>query len=205
MPKSARFLLLSLLALAGCGNVTIIYDTISPSATQSLDSGQSVTLTATVANDPSNAGVTWSLSGSGTLTSVTATSVVYTAPSSVTATAAASVTATPVKNTLFAAATEIQLNPAPVVATTSLPAGIIGTTYSAQLGASGGTSPLAWTVASGSLPAGLSLSTGGLLSGTPTALGTSTFTVKATDAATTHHYSAGVIHCQDHHSQWRCR
>ena len=47
MPKYARVLLFALLALAGCGNTTIIFVTISPS-TQSLDSGQSVTITATV-------------------------------------------------------------------------------------------------------------------------------------------------------------
>jgi hypothetical protein len=45
-----------------------------------------------------------------------------------------------------------------------------------------GTSPT-YTVNSGSLPAGLSLSNGGVLSGTPTTTGTSTFTIKATNSS----------------------
>ena len=184
MPKFARFSLLLLAALAGCGNTTIIYDTLSPSATQSLDSGQSVTVTATVFNDPSNSGVTWSLNGAGTLTSVTSTSVVYTAPSGVSAAAATSIVATPVKNTLYAAAVEILLEPAPVITTLTLPNGTINISYSTQLSASGGTIPFTWSIASGTLPAGLSLSSAGVISGTPTTVGTSTFIVKATDAAT---------------------
>ena len=55
--------------------------------------------------------------------------------------------------------------------------------FSTQLAATGGVAPYSWSVASGTLPAGLSLSSAGVLSGTPTVLGTSTFTVKATDSA----------------------
>src|SRR4029077_5969718 len=47
--------------------------------------------------------------------------------------------------------------------------------------ASGGTSPYTWSVSSGTLPVGLSLSTGGILSGPPTAAGTSSFTVQVKD------------------------
>jgi hypothetical protein len=61
-----------------------------------------------------------------------------------------------------------------------LPAGTVGTVYSRTLVASGGTNPYAWSISSGSLPAGLSLSSGGVLSGTPTATGTSTFTAQVT-------------------------
>jgi sugar lactone lactonase YvrE len=55
--------------------------------------------------------------------------------------------------------------------------------FSAALVASGGVAPYAWSLASGTLPAGLALSSAGIISGTPTATGTSTFTVKATDSA----------------------
>ncbi|MHB1047224.1 MAG: IPTL-CTERM sorting domain-containing protein [Thermoanaerobaculia bacterium] len=55
--------------------------------------------------------------------------------------------------------------------------------YSVQLSATGGTAPYTFAVTSGALPAGLTLSTAGLLSGTPTAPGTFTFTVTATDDA----------------------
>jgi Putative Ig domain len=58
--------------------------------------------------------------------------------------------------------------------------------YSEQFAATGGLSPYTWTVASGStLPAGLSLSPGGLLSGSPTAQGTFTFGITVTDSEST--------------------
>lgn len=47
--------------------------------------------------------------------------------------------------------------------------------------ASGGVGPYTWSITSGALPAGMTLSSSGELSGTPTATGTSTFTVKAAD------------------------
>jgi hypothetical protein len=65
----------------------------------------------------------------------------------------------------------------------SLPGGTVGTAYSTTLTASGGTTPYAWTVASGTLPAGLSLSVGGTISGTPTSSGQSNFTVQVTDSS----------------------
>ena len=67
---------------------------------------------------------------------------------------------------------------APVITTTSLPDGAVGTAYSEHLFATG-SNPITWSVASGALPAGLSLSTGGIISGTPTAAGAFTFTIKA--------------------------
>ena len=69
------------------------------------------------------------------------------------------------------------------VTTTTLPGGTVGSSYSQQLSAAGGTTPYSWTVSSGSLPAGLSLSSGGVISGTPTAAASPTFTVRVTDAA----------------------
>ncbi|WP_221937628.1 putative Ig domain-containing protein [Janthinobacterium sp. KBS0711] len=73
---------------------------------------------------------------------------------------------------------------APVISVTpsTLPALKVATAYSQQLAASGGVAPYAYTVSSGSLPAGLTLSGSGLLSGTPTAGGSFTFTVQAADA-----------------------
>jgi hypothetical protein len=71
-----------------------------------------------------------------------------------------------------------------VIATTSLGSGFAGRAYSATLQASGGygyheLGGYGWSVVSGSLPAGLTLSSGGVLSGTPTTAGTSNFTVQA--------------------------
>ena len=68
------------------------------------------------------------------------------------------------------------------VSPAGLPNGMNGTPYSQTVTASGGTGPYTFVVSSGSLPAGLSLSSGGVLSGTPTGSGPSTFTVLATDS-----------------------
>jgi putative Ig domain-containing protein len=68
------------------------------------------------------------------------------------------------------------------VTTTTLPAGTVGTAYpSTQLTATGGTNTYTWAITSGALPGGLNLSTGGLISGTPTASSTFGFNVTATD------------------------
>jgi hypothetical protein len=64
----------------------------------------------------------------------------------------------------------------------TLPGGTQGAAYSQQLVASGGQAPYTFTVTAGATPPGINLSSGGLLSGTPTAAGTFNFTVTATDA-----------------------
>ena len=56
-------------------------------------------------------------------------------------------------------------------------------TYSTTLAATGGTGPYSWSVTKGSLPAGLTISTSGVISGTPTQAGTSAFTVQVTDSS----------------------
>jgi hypothetical protein len=71
------------------------------------------------------------------------------------------------------------------IATTSLPNGTVGTTYSAAVKASGGCTPYKWTIASGKLPAGVvskvsSTTTSLNLTGTPTSAATYSFTVKVT-------------------------
>jgi Putative Ig domain len=72
---------------------------------------------------------------------------------------------------------------APSVTTTTLSAGTIGTAYSQTLSATGGTTPYKWTISSGTLPAGLSLSTTGTISGTPSATCAATpVTFKVTDS-----------------------
>jgi Putative Ig domain len=61
-------------------------------------------------------------------------------------------------------------SPTPLAVTTSsLPTGEVGVAYAATLSASGGTPPYQWSIKSGALPAGLSLSASGSISGTPTA------------------------------------
>lgn len=65
----------------------------------------------------------------------------------------------------------------------ALPSSAVGTPYNQTLTASGGSAPYTYSVAAGSLPPGVDLSSGGVLSGTPTSGGDYTFTVAATDAA----------------------
>jgi hypothetical protein len=72
---------------------------------------------------------------------------------------------------------------APTISTTSLPAAIVGAVYSSQLSATGGLTPYTWGLDAGNLPAGLTLSSTGLISGTPTTSGSSSFTILCTDAA----------------------
>lgn len=63
----------------------------------------------------------------------------------------------------------------------TLPAGTAGITYSQMLTGGGGVAPYAFDLATGTLPNGLSLTSGGLLSGTPTVFGSFNFTVRTTD------------------------
>lgn len=147
-----------------------------------VGSGFSGTLLATGGTAP----YVWSIiSGglAGGLTLDTATGVISGTPtaagtSTFTAqvTDAASLTAT--------ASLSITTQASLVVSTTSLADGQVGVAYSQTLAATGGVTPYTWSVTSGSLPAGLTLnSSTGVISGTPTAAGTSTFTVQVTDDA----------------------
>lgn len=78
----------------------------------------------------------------------------------------------------------ININPIPVILTTSLNPGVIGQPYSQSMNLAGGTKPIVWSIISGGLPPGLSFnSSTGAISGTPTAANStpSPFTVSATD------------------------
>ncbi len=70
--------------------------------------------------------------------------------------------------------------PALTVTTTSVPAGTVGTPVSLTFAASGGTPPYTWNAAG--LPPGLALSSAGVLSGSPTTSGTTSFSVAVTDS-----------------------
>ena len=77
------------------------------------------------------------------------------------------------------ASIRVKLIAPPTITTQTLPGGTIGAAYSQRLFANG-TEPITWRVADGELPKGLNLNeTTGEISGTPTAVGTATFTVKA--------------------------
>lgn len=72
----------------------------------------------------------------------------------------------------------------PIITTSSLPNGTQGSAYSQTVSATGGTVPYTWSISVGTLPTGLSInSSSGVISGTPTGSGTSSFTVQVTDNA----------------------
>ena len=90
----------------------------------------------------------------------------------------------PAQTAMKAFTLTIAAAPNPVqITTTSLPSGQVNTAYSTTLAASNGATPYSWSITSGSLPAGLTLTAAtGAISGTPTTAGTSSFTVKVTDS-----------------------
>jgi hypothetical protein len=188
--KKLSLLLILIIALgslfSGCGGGSpappAISVAVSPNTALTIDQGQQKNFTASVTNDTANKGVTWSVSGGGTLTGSTSTSVTYNAPTPVTANLTVTVTATSVADATKSASVSVTVTPPPSVSTSSLPAGTVATPYSQTLQASGGAGSLTWSLASGTLPNGLSLSAGGVISGTPTATGTSNFTVQVTDS-----------------------
>jgi CSLREA domain-containing protein len=93
---------------------------------------------------------------------------------------------------LQATCPSITVNPA------TLPPGDPSIPYSQTLTAAGGSGGYTYTLLSGELPTGLTLSPAGLLSGTPTANGTFNFSVIANDASGcfgTRNYSVAVFHC----------
>lgn len=71
-----------------------------------------------------------------------------------------------------------------VISPGALPPAVINVPYTATLTAAGGVQPFTWSLASGTLPAGLSISIGGVISGTPTAAGSTTVKIQVTDSQT---------------------
>ncbi len=177
------------MVFAGCsGGSNSLTITLTPASGQSLNPGDTATITATVANDSTNAGVTWTLSGPGTLSDNTKTTVVYTAPPSLSVTTTATITATSVANSSITTTESITVNAVLTITTGSLPAATLNVPYNAFVNAAGAPAPFTWSVISGSLPAGLSFltsstSTSAQITGTPTLLGTSKFSVQVTDSS----------------------
>ena len=164
------------ITVAGATEVGV---SISPSTTTVASAG-TVQFTADVTNT-SNVGVTWTASP-GTIGS----NGMYTAPA-VTSNTNATVTATSKADSSQSASATLTVT-APVVApiditTTGLTSVTSGVTYSANLKATGGTTPYSWSKTSGTLPSGLSISSSGSLSGTTTQTGDYSFTVQVTDAS----------------------
>ena len=165
--------------------------TISPAAGAHIDAGQAVNFTATVANDSTNAGVTWSCSSAGltgtacgTFSGSTRSSTTYHAPSSVSATLTITVTATSAASAASTKSASVVVAPALKITPSTLTNATPNTNYSSTLHATGGTGTYTWTLVSGALPTGLALSPAGVIAGDPTASGTFSFTVQVADSST---------------------
>jgi hypothetical protein len=120
-------------------------------------------------------------SSSGAICTVTGNSASFLAAGNCT------ITASQAGNSTYAAAAPVSqtfsvVTPLRATNPSSLPSGISGASYSANLAADGGTPPYSWSILSGSLPTSLQLAAGGLISGTPDPAGTFTFTVQVTDS-----------------------
>lgn len=124
-------------------------------------------------------------SSTGTISGSARVSGTFTFTATVTDSASPVETASVTLTLTFAAATQTAPPAGPLAITTSsLPSGSNGIAYAATLAASGGTPAYTWSITAGSLPPGLTLAaTTGVISGTPTATGTTNFTVAVTDNA----------------------
>lgn len=173
-------------------NLTITVQASSPAplkittttlANGTVGSPYSATLQATGGTTP----YTWS---SGTLPSglTLSTAGIISGTPAASGTSSFSVTVKDSESTPMTATSTLSMTIAPpatlTMATSSLANGTVGITYSATLQANGGITPYTWSVASGALPPGLTLSGSGTITGTPTVSGTSSFSVTVTDSET---------------------
>lgn len=198
-------LLLSLLGLvlAGCNNnytlglspslgIAMNVSVQASGGVTALNTGEITTLAASVANDPTNAGVTWSISpndgSAGTLANVTSTTVVFVTPSGTFPGAvAAQITATSVANPADNATLAMVTYGTPVIsANPQFPANV-NVAYSGQVSEIGGVQAVSWAVVNGvsATQYGLTFNNSDsavtTITGTPTTPGTYTWPVQVTD------------------------
>jgi hypothetical protein len=188
--------LASIFAMQGSGqnqtataSLTITIGNVAPTLTSMspqhvIVGAPTFTLTMTGTNFNSSSVANWNTTAL-TTTFVSATQLTASVPQALYATAGTSKVS--VVNPGTGGGTTAQLTMTIVaalsIATTSLPGGSIGASYTATLQAAGGTAPYTWAISTGSLPAGLTLNgSTGVISGTPTAAGSNTFTVQVTDS-----------------------
>ena len=191
----ALFALAMAAAMGGCSSSSApISVTLSPSSSQAIDQSQTVTIAATVTNDSTLKGVSWTLTGAGSLSSSTGPSVTYTSPTpNLTSAQQVTVTATSVADSTKSASLQITVNPYLQIPFQTLTSGSVGAAYSQIIAVTGGTPPFQWSVydgpiitgyeVGGAVPDGLGMNaTTGAISGTPTGGGTWYFEATVTDA-----------------------
>ena len=188
------------LALASCGGGSKAPTTAvgvgigvllsSPTATTLVAEGATVEIDAAVSNDPTNTGVTWTVNGdAGTLdlTKTTTTKAFFVAKTGVTGSLFATLTAISKADTTKGSSVTLTVNGTPTIAAPVLFPANQNVPYLTYINVAGGTAPFTWTVSTGTLPAGLvlngSTAASVAISGTPTAIASSTFTLTAKDSA----------------------
>jgi len=151
-----------------------------------IQQGTTLEIDASVTNDSTNKGVTWSIVGDGTIASSDTTKAVIQAPSGITGSTFATLTATSIADTTKTSSVTVTINGTPTILAPVLFPANEGIAYTAYLTVAGGLGPFTWAVTSGTLPAGLKLdgstTATTAIVGTPTATGSSTLTVTVTDS-----------------------
>jgi len=175
---------------AGVSAASAASASVTPKASQTIDfrdpgaqsfaSPPTLTATATSGLTP-----TFTSSTTGVCTITSGGALTFLAPGTCTINAdqagnASYLAAITVSRSFAVSASVIALSPG------TLPATVIGTAYSQTISANGGTAPYTFALTAGSLPTGVSLSSAGVLSGTPTVEGSFPITVTATDSSSMH-------------------
>ena len=197
-PLSVVLILTLALALGACssnsnrgvtGNVGVGTGVAlsTPGSVTQIQVATTLVVSASVTADVNNAGVVFTLAGAGTLTDITPTQVTYNAPATATGAVDATITATSVVNSTSAATVTLVVLGSPVMNLAQLFPANVNVPYGAQVSVAGGEANYAWTVATGStLPPGLTLNGSSTsvtsITGTPSTVGTFTFTVQVSDA-----------------------
>jgi len=177
--------LTGILTLNAQGNANAVF-IFKIGSTLTTASGASVLIT----NGGSVCNVFWQVGSSATLGTTTAFGGNILALTSITLNTGASITGRALARNGAVTLDSNNVNASlcqaacPVIALSpaTLPAGTVGVAYSQTLTGSGGSAPYIFTVSSGTLPAGMTLTAAGLLAGTPTTVGSSTVTIRGTDA-----------------------
>jgi hypothetical protein len=139
----------------------------------------------TIASAGGTPPVTWSVQ-SGSLPaglSLNASTGAITGPPTAQGTANFTIAATDQANVTATKSMQLTIRAAVSIGTNSLPNATLTVPYNHSVTASNGKTPYVWSIASGSLPSGLSISSStGAISGVPVATGTANFTVQVQDA-----------------------
>ena len=167
------------------GSTTGVALSTATGSTQ-VQAGATLVITASVTNDTNKAGVTWVLNGEGALSNQTTASATYTAPTGFAGTITPTVTATSIADPTKSGSAPLIVSGLPVIAATTLFPGNLNSPYGAAIIVSAGLAPFTWSLSSGALPAGITLTTTTTaafvtLTGTPTAMGPFNFQVKVVD------------------------